>query len=274
MFVAPTTTRPAATTASMLHGSTATSSSSSSSLSAAATAVSSMASAVSATSSAPDAVPASTTGQPSLSAARMPRRWSCETCRAKKVKCDGVRPICGNCARRTSRRCVFLGLLARVDTALAQRNQREIARARQQGPGRRAVAAPTPARAAPPLPAGAGGGFVTATAIQQSISTSRRGWLDSDLGGDPIPEMRHLNVFEAVSSGRLGMGLGFGDHVDEPVEEELRRPAAPFDEERRLAEAYFDDHCGPFSIIHRRSYLSGMHHLPAFLRYVFFFSLI
>ncbi|KAI9335855.1 fungal-specific transcription factor domain-containing protein [Zopfochytrium polystomum] len=39
------------------------------------------------------------------------RRWSCEPCRTRKIKCDGVRPICGLCVKRgLPESCLFLGL--------------------------------------------------------------------------------------------------------------------------------------------------------------------
>ncbi|KAI9324967.1 fungal-specific transcription factor domain-containing protein [Zopfochytrium polystomum] len=64
----------------------------------------------------------------SLSAAtpNAPWRWSCEPCRTRKIKCDGVRPVCGNCIRRSIKRCVFLGTKSKVDTALAEKNIAEI----------------------------------------------------------------------------------------------------------------------------------------------------
>ncbi|KAJ3287178.1 hypothetical protein HDU76_007864, partial [Blyttiomyces sp. JEL0837] len=37
------------------------------------------------------------------------RRWSCEQCRARKIKCDGVRPTCGYCAKNPARVCLYLG---------------------------------------------------------------------------------------------------------------------------------------------------------------------
>ncbi|KAJ3409824.1 hypothetical protein HDV05_004241 [Chytridiales sp. JEL 0842] len=36
------------------------------------------------------------------------RRWSCEICRSKKVKCDGTKPVCGYCHER-GLGCVYLG---------------------------------------------------------------------------------------------------------------------------------------------------------------------
>ncbi|KAI9345156.1 hypothetical protein DFJ73DRAFT_491274 [Zopfochytrium polystomum] len=53
-------------------------------------------------SSAPSSAPSKTSaavGQTS-SFKYFVRRWSCATCRARKVKCDGARPRCSNCAKR------------------------------------------------------------------------------------------------------------------------------------------------------------------------------
>ncbi|KAJ1553048.1 hypothetical protein HK405_009111, partial [Cladochytrium tenue] len=51
---------------------------------------------------------------------------SCEPCRVRKIKCDGVRPVCGNCIKRAIKRCVFLGTKTKVDVELAERNKLEI----------------------------------------------------------------------------------------------------------------------------------------------------
>ncbi|KAI9359247.1 fungal-specific transcription factor domain-containing protein [Zopfochytrium polystomum] len=61
-----------------------------------------------------------------LSASKAPRRWSCEPCRARKIKCDGVRPCCGNCIKRSIKRCIFLGTKTKVDSELAEKNMVEI----------------------------------------------------------------------------------------------------------------------------------------------------
>ncbi|KAJ1549549.1 hypothetical protein HK405_011618, partial [Cladochytrium tenue] len=55
-----------------------------------------------------------------------PRRWSCETCRRRKIRCDGVRPTCGYCTRRALNTlpdaiaalppCVYLGSRIRPDS--------------------------------------------------------------------------------------------------------------------------------------------------------------
>ncbi|KAJ3327189.1 hypothetical protein HDU76_012264 [Blyttiomyces sp. JEL0837] len=45
------------------------------------------------------------------------RRWSCEPCRNRKIKCDGVRPRCGYCSKKASRKCVFLGSKVRVSSS-------------------------------------------------------------------------------------------------------------------------------------------------------------
>ncbi|KAJ1548440.1 hypothetical protein HK405_003183 [Cladochytrium tenue] len=197
----------------------------------------------------------------------MPRRWSCETCRAKKVKCDGVRPVCGNCARRMSRRCVFLGLKARVDPALARKNQEDIALALQ----RRADAdnCVTGSTAS-----SAGANVVTATSTHRPTAA-----IADDDEDEEIPNLAKLNIFDFVASGVLDPDPvpGLGGRVDtvgsaaaagteDNGDSSLRRPGAPVDEERRLAEAYFDGVSMPLLFVHRRSYFSDMRRLPALLR--------
>ncbi|KAI9353312.1 fungal-specific transcription factor domain-containing protein [Zopfochytrium polystomum] len=52
------------------------------------------------------------------------RRWSCESCRNRKRKCDGVRPHCGRCVKDGQAfSCVFLGTKHKVDPVLARRHQ-------------------------------------------------------------------------------------------------------------------------------------------------------
>ncbi|KAJ1569403.1 hypothetical protein HK405_005388 [Cladochytrium tenue] len=55
------------------------------------------------------------------------RRWSCEGCRRRRKKCDGVRPACGFCVK-LSEPCVYHGTMTRVDETLAARYQAAIAR--------------------------------------------------------------------------------------------------------------------------------------------------
>ncbi|KAI9356262.1 hypothetical protein DFJ73DRAFT_823704 [Zopfochytrium polystomum] len=53
--------------------------------------------------------------EPSLSYIRgLKRRWSCETCRRRKLRCDGNRPTCSYCvSRRTA--CVYVGSRVRAE---------------------------------------------------------------------------------------------------------------------------------------------------------------
>ncbi|KAJ1555143.1 hypothetical protein HK405_003150, partial [Cladochytrium tenue] len=190
------------------------------------------------------------------------------------VKCDGVRPVCGNCAKRMSRRCVFLGLKARVDPALAQRNRLDIARAldrrnRQDVEASAASLAttewppPTGTMAAPQLPLHVWQGPPTSTLSPMP----RPDPLDDDLE-EALHDLGGMNIFDIASSTRLDPDPDFTDRRDDSGKfQDLLRPSAPYDEERRLAEAFFDDYCGPVSFIHRRSYFNNMRRLPTLLRY-------
>lgn len=44
-------------------------------------------------------------------AKRQKVKLACQECRDRKIRCDGVRPVCGSCARKKldSDRCVFSG---------------------------------------------------------------------------------------------------------------------------------------------------------------------
>ncbi|KAI9351559.1 fungal-specific transcription factor domain-containing protein [Zopfochytrium polystomum] len=71
--------------------------------------------------SSPDDLPNSST-KPKV----VPWRWSCEACRHRKIKCDGVRPACGFCLKRNITPCVFLGNKSRVDECLASKHKAQI----------------------------------------------------------------------------------------------------------------------------------------------------
>ncbi|KAI9346071.1 hypothetical protein DFJ73DRAFT_838164, partial [Zopfochytrium polystomum] len=58
------------------------------------------------------------------------RRWSCETCRARKIKCDGRRPACGYCVKMNKPNCTFLGSKTRVDRVLAEKYEADMLRLR------------------------------------------------------------------------------------------------------------------------------------------------
>lgn len=57
------------------------------------------------------ATPKSTAGSPGADAQRKRRRTAlaCEECRERKRKCDGIKPVCGACARRSAGCCVWNG---------------------------------------------------------------------------------------------------------------------------------------------------------------------
>ncbi|KAF2788531.1 hypothetical protein K505DRAFT_255310 [Melanomma pulvis-pyrius CBS 109.77] len=57
------------------------------------------------------ATPKSTAGSPDADAHRKRRRTAlaCEECRERKRKCDGIKPVCGACARRSAGCCVWNG---------------------------------------------------------------------------------------------------------------------------------------------------------------------
>ncbi|KAI9359330.1 fungal-specific transcription factor domain-containing protein [Zopfochytrium polystomum] len=58
------------------------------------------------------------------------RRWSCETCRKRKIRCDGVRPSCGFCVRKKIVPCIYVGTKDRADIDLARQFEAERRRRR------------------------------------------------------------------------------------------------------------------------------------------------
>ncbi|KAI9343438.1 hypothetical protein DFJ73DRAFT_841581 [Zopfochytrium polystomum] len=57
------------------------------------------------------------------------RRWSCEPCRRRKLKCDGSRPSCSQCCKKNLD-CVYLGTRMRIDEELEDRYKAELERLR------------------------------------------------------------------------------------------------------------------------------------------------
>ncbi|KAI9350015.1 fungal-specific transcription factor domain-containing protein [Zopfochytrium polystomum] len=85
----------------------------------------------SASSQLPFQLPPPTTSGSRASSRVVPWRWSCETCRSRKTKCDGVRPACGFCVKRGIYPCTFLGNKTRVDEQLASKHRAQIDRRRR-----------------------------------------------------------------------------------------------------------------------------------------------
>ncbi|KAI9355720.1 hypothetical protein DFJ73DRAFT_256070 [Zopfochytrium polystomum] len=59
-----------------------------------------------------------------------PARRSCETCRKRKIRCDGVRPTCGFCLQKMTVPCVFESSKNRVEDDLARQFEAERRRRR------------------------------------------------------------------------------------------------------------------------------------------------
>ncbi|KAI9358572.1 hypothetical protein DFJ73DRAFT_818927 [Zopfochytrium polystomum] len=64
------------------------------------------------------------------------RRWSCETCRRRKLKCDGARPSCSFCAKKHFD-CVYLGHKTRGDPDLESKYKAELERRKKRTTAKR-----------------------------------------------------------------------------------------------------------------------------------------
>ncbi|KAI9355721.1 hypothetical protein DFJ73DRAFT_775385 [Zopfochytrium polystomum] len=127
------------------------------------------------------------------------RRWSCETCRKRKIKCDGIRPTCGFCARKNILPCVFVGTKDRADVDLARQFEAERRRRRLI---KQILAAPAvPARAVkktkstPSIGIGAPPGSIAAS---PPVSVSESSGSDAHWG---IPNSSFLGLATPILNG-------------------------------------------------------------------------
>ncbi|KAI9356261.1 hypothetical protein DFJ73DRAFT_240283 [Zopfochytrium polystomum] len=75
------------------------------------------------------------------------RRWSCEACRRRKLKCDGNRPSCYFCSSRKLD-CVYVGTRVRAEYDMERQNRmekerQEAARAKEEAAPARAISMAT-----------------------------------------------------------------------------------------------------------------------------------
>ncbi|KAI9327302.1 fungal-specific transcription factor domain-containing protein [Zopfochytrium polystomum] len=195
-------------------------------------------------------------GTPSVGTALF-RRWSCETCRQRKIKCDGVRPLCGFCAKRGIATCVFLGSKERVDQDLATKYQAEVER-RGSTRDRRATFSKmsptlneTPASRQPVDPhqeSSKGGGV-------DQFSESARAALPSDTSTRAVLSQFDSHLFGFIPYSR------FSSLSLEPTQANLfhlHRPNAPPGEEARLVSYFFALREFPLNFIHRPSFFANM----------------
>ncbi|KAI9335826.1 fungal-specific transcription factor domain-containing protein [Zopfochytrium polystomum] len=158
------------------------------------------------------------------------RRWSCEYCRKRKRKCDGVRPHCGRCVKDgRAWSCTFLGFKEKVDPVLAEQNRAAIEAARLKTQGAFVV---DPAWLATP-------DTLETMIVRTSLTSATPCFSDTLLEGKPSP---------AVST-RL------------PA-----RPGADPSEQEILAEACFNRSSSFIQIVHRKTYLASRKQLPALLQ--------
>ncbi|KAI9354849.1 hypothetical protein DFJ73DRAFT_795075 [Zopfochytrium polystomum] len=159
------------------------------------------------------------------------RRWSCETCRRRKRKCDGVRPVCGYCAMKgPPAACVYLGVKSKIDPRLAEKHQREIEAAKAEWAAKLAAVDPS-WRVTPDTLTE----MLLKASLQQNF-LSPSSYPDVD---DARPDLRD-------SAAHLPLRPG-----SDPSEQDI------------LTEAYFRRRSCFIEIIHRQSYMMNRRSAPA-----------
>ncbi|KAI9343267.1 fungal-specific transcription factor domain-containing protein [Zopfochytrium polystomum] len=168
----------------------------------------------------------------SMRSQRVSRRWSCEPCRKRKRKCDGVRPNCGFCVQRgTYQFCVYLGSKSRIDPVLALRHHEQIVADRADWEAKIAHIDPTwlvsPATLSEML--------VKASLQENILRPSYYPAADASL--------------MALRSTTLAA-----------------RPGAAADEQEVLVDAFFRLQLIVMQLVHRKSFLEERGRVPAFLQ--------
>ncbi|KAI9356260.1 hypothetical protein DFJ73DRAFT_240103 [Zopfochytrium polystomum] len=155
------------------------------------------------------------------------RRWSCETCRRRKLKCDGARPTCSFCSLRKFD-CVFIGTTTREEHEMGRQRKEKDSTTR----GLNSPYVPFSVQ------------FREGTGRQGLSAVDRMIW-------------RSAHNIWSISTPEL-----FGE-LENHFE---TRPNAPDGEELVLIDAFFTQKPTVSGIIHKRSYLRNYKTMPAYLR--------
>ncbi|KAI9342797.1 hypothetical protein DFJ73DRAFT_528078 [Zopfochytrium polystomum] len=159
------------------------------------------------------------------------RRWACETCRRRKLKCEGERPSCYYCSTRNIE-CIYVGARSRADVDAMKKQARS-----ERLPPRR------PHREKLP-------GTSSVWPVTATWKASSQSWFSNDATFQ-LPNLKiplPLDVTNFVVPFRL-------------------RPGAPHCEELELIEEFFERATWMSGVIHRRTYLLRFLSLPPYLRY-------
>ncbi|KAI9331014.1 fungal-specific transcription factor domain-containing protein [Zopfochytrium polystomum] len=173
---------------------------------------------------------------------------SCEACRLRKRKCDGVRPRCGFCAKKSSADpCVFLGARVRTDVELSRQNQMEIAEKRQKWQAM--LGKVDPERHVTPA----------ATAATTTVtSTPLDGMLQQMKMHSIIPPTAGASSSDSPPPSTSSSSSSSSSLPP--------RPGADSCEEGLLVDAFFHTANMPFPIVHRQSFVHNYAIVSAFLK--------
>ncbi|KAI9356320.1 hypothetical protein DFJ73DRAFT_823866 [Zopfochytrium polystomum] len=168
------------------------------------------------------------------------RRWSCEICRKRKLKCDGNRPSCGFCAKKNFH-CVYLGTKTRAEHELEIKYKAEMERRKAKSDE---MSMKRASLLMPPTPSGQlPDNLQVATGPERPPETFAP--LDIPLG--------NLSV-EAI------------DAAAPQTSSFEPRPDAPEGEESILIDNFFGIHPSISMVLHKRTYLRSYKLMPSYLR--------
>ncbi|KAI9342762.1 fungal-specific transcription factor domain-containing protein [Zopfochytrium polystomum] len=169
------------------------------------------------------------------------RRWSCEGCRTRKIKCDGVRPTCGYCLKKGYLPCVFLGSKKQIDADLAKQHQTVVGSASKPPPPPSARSHPSQ-MLSPPR---------TEDSTASSIKASNPALHDL---------LNSMRIAGSVFVEPTGSEAGKFEVM------QLRRPGSIESEERILVDLVFSSQSLELSYIHKRWYIMNFPNVHPLLR--------
>ncbi|KAI9356266.1 hypothetical protein DFJ73DRAFT_823718 [Zopfochytrium polystomum] len=167
------------------------------------------------------------------------RRWSCEMCRRRKLKCDSVRPSCSFCTSKFFH-CVYVGTVTREEYDMEKKTK--------------------------------GTGQVKKPKLADSLAETglnHCGSFDSisgDSAGAANPQQLFQSLTPSVVESPLLDGISNSPSSIEERPFQLR-PHAPEGEELVLIENFFAQKPATCGFIHKRTYLRSHKTMPSFLRY-------
>ncbi|KAI9353313.1 hypothetical protein DFJ73DRAFT_324955 [Zopfochytrium polystomum] len=189
------------------------------------------------------------------------RRWSCETCRKRKRKCDGVRPYCGRCVKDgLAYSCVFVGTIEKVDPSLAWQHRLMIHATVSSSLGGHVEAVANPILKSflkPPTHRSSGG----AASQHRSSDSGASQLAQPDAGDDRLGEL-----FQKAMAMHSRFFFSPAPSLESALTTVPIRPGADATEQDIFLDLFFRRRVTVVQVVHKLSYLRDKHKAPAFLQ--------